>query len=456
MARAFRHRREQRRRRPHLPPAPGHEPRRRGGRAATRGNALQHVAVPHLLRHPETPSAPRPSQRPLRPPLSRAARRHLRRAKPRRRLLALPPRPDRSPTPRMAPPGCEAFYVLAPVPHLGKAPIDWRVEGPRYADRILDYLERRYVPNLREDLVTRRIFTPLDFERSLTPIMAPPSPWSPCSRRAPFFASTIATTASAAYTSSGAGTHPGAGVPGVVSSAKATAGLMLVRPRGRRPPEPPAWSPGRREPARHPARVESFALAARLFDPPTRAAAILLYAWCRHCDDQIDEQHLGFRTGLPRALDRGPLAALHRDPPRPSAGDAVGTRSSPLSRGRPRSRDPRSAIRSSCSRASHGRRGAAPRHPRRPAPVLLPRGGRVGLMMAHIMGARRRHRSIGAAGPRDRPPDDQHRPGRRGRRRGRPGLPARGLAPRGGRPRRRAHRARAPVGRPFRRRAPAP
>ncbi len=52
--------------------------------------------------------------------------------------------------PSLAPPGGEAFYALSPVPHLGKLPIDWRVEGPRYADRILSYLEKHYLPGLRQ------------------------------------------------------------------------------------------------------------------------------------------------------------------------------------------------------------------------------------------------------------------------------------------------------------------
>jgi phytoene synthase len=67
---------------------------------------------------------------------------------------------------------------------------------------------------------------------------------------------------------------------------------------------------------------KSFALAAQLFDPPTREGAILLYAWCRHCDDQIDEQALGFQTGRPSsqsAVDR--LAALERDTRRALAGE---------------------------------------------------------------------------------------------------------------------------------------
>ncbi|MCJ7754949.1 MAG: squalene/phytoene synthase family protein, partial [Thermoanaerobaculales bacterium] len=39
---------------------------------------------------------------------------------------------------------------------------------------------------------------------------------------------------------------------------------------------------------------KSFAAAARIFDPQTRAGAYMLYAWCRHCDDQTDDQELGF------------------------------------------------------------------------------------------------------------------------------------------------------------------
>src|SRR5690606_29075247 len=69
--------------------------------------------------------------------------------------------------PTLAPEGCEAFYVLSPVPHLGRADIDWRSEGPRYAERILKYLESRHIPGLRKEIVTQRIFTPLDFKSEL-------------------------------------------------------------------------------------------------------------------------------------------------------------------------------------------------------------------------------------------------------------------------------------------------
>lgn len=127
----------------------------------------------------------------------------------------------------MAPLGCEAFYVLAPVPHLGKARLDWDEAGPRYADRILAYLEQRFLPGLRADVVCRRIFTPLDFERelnahegaafSLEPILTQ-SAWFRAHNRDPRIAGLYLV---------GAGTHPGAGVPGVLSSAKASAALAL-------------------------------------------------------------------------------------------------------------------------------------------------------------------------------------------------------------------------------------
>lgn len=129
--------------------------------------------------------------------------------------------------PSLAPPGRGSHYVLAPVPHLGNAPIDWTVEGPRYRDRIFDYLEERYMPGLRSQLVTSRIFTPLDFRDelnahlgsafSLEPILTQSAWFRPHNRDADLTNVYLV----------GAGTHPGAGVPGVIGSAKATAGLML-------------------------------------------------------------------------------------------------------------------------------------------------------------------------------------------------------------------------------------
>jgi phytoene desaturase len=129
--------------------------------------------------------------------------------------------------PSLAPPGCEAFYVLAPVPHLGKLAIDWTVEGPRYADRILAYLEARYIPGLRDDLVTRRIFTPLDFKDQLQAHHGSAFSLEPVLTQSAWFRVHNRDSGIRGLYFVGAGTHPGAGVPGVVNSAKATAGLMV-------------------------------------------------------------------------------------------------------------------------------------------------------------------------------------------------------------------------------------
>ena len=69
--------------------------------------------------------------------------------------------------PSLAPAGCESFYVLSPVPHLGKLAVDWKSEGPRYAEKILAYLEKHYTPGLRNAIVTQRLFTPDDFKTEL-------------------------------------------------------------------------------------------------------------------------------------------------------------------------------------------------------------------------------------------------------------------------------------------------
>jgi len=129
--------------------------------------------------------------------------------------------------PSMAPPGCSSHYVLAPVPHLGNAPLDWQAEGPRLRDRILAYLEQRYIPNLRRDLVTSRIFTPQDFKSELSAHLGSAFSLEPLLTQSAWFRSHNRDDAIPNLFIVGAGTHPGAGVPGVVGSAKATAGLML-------------------------------------------------------------------------------------------------------------------------------------------------------------------------------------------------------------------------------------
>jgi phytoene desaturase len=129
--------------------------------------------------------------------------------------------------PSLAPPGCGSYYVLAPVPHLGTADLDWDVEGPRLRDRIFAYLEEHYMPGLRDQLVTQRMFTPFDFRDQLGAHHGSAFSVEPILRQSAWFRPHNRDSRIPNLYLVGAGTHPGAGIPGVIGSAKATAGLML-------------------------------------------------------------------------------------------------------------------------------------------------------------------------------------------------------------------------------------
>jgi len=129
--------------------------------------------------------------------------------------------------PGMAPPGGESFYVLSPVPHLGNAPIDWEAVAAPYGDAILESLEP-HLPGVRAAIVTRRHCTPADFASrfhahhgsafSVAPTLMQSAYFRPHNRDPDIPGLYIV----------GAGTHPGAGVPGVVNSAKATCGTIAA------------------------------------------------------------------------------------------------------------------------------------------------------------------------------------------------------------------------------------
>lgn len=129
--------------------------------------------------------------------------------------------------PSLAPEGCEAFYVLAPVAHKGLLDVDWKKEGPILADKILSYLDARYIPGLKENLVTQRIFTPDDFETELNAHLGAAFSVEPILTQSAYFRPHNRDDRLKGMYIVGAGTHPGAGVPGVVNSAKATAALVI-------------------------------------------------------------------------------------------------------------------------------------------------------------------------------------------------------------------------------------
>ena len=127
--------------------------------------------------------------------------------------------------PSLAPPGCGSHYVLSPVPHLGKANIDWAEEAPRYAQKIIRALER-HMPNLSQHIVTQRWFTPLDFQSTLNAFQGSAFSIAPTLTQSAYFRPHNQDPKIPGLFIVGAGTHPGAGLPGVINSAKATVGLI--------------------------------------------------------------------------------------------------------------------------------------------------------------------------------------------------------------------------------------
>jgi phytoene desaturase len=120
--------------------------------------------------------------------------------------------------PGLAPPGCETFYVLSPVPNL-RGDVDWEAEKEAYADRILASLET-LCPNLRAHVVTKRIMTPLDFETVLDAYAGSAFQFEPILTQSAWFRPHNESEDVRGLYFVGAGTHPGAGLPGVLSSAK--------------------------------------------------------------------------------------------------------------------------------------------------------------------------------------------------------------------------------------------
>jgi len=130
--------------------------------------------------------------------------------------------------PAMAPPGCSTFYALAPVPHLGRGGIDWERDSHAYRDLILETLEARGMPGLRRRIRTLFHYTPRDFEADLGAHVGSAFSLEPLLTQSAWFRVHNRDDEVERLYFVGAGTHPGAGIPGVVGSAKATAGLMIA------------------------------------------------------------------------------------------------------------------------------------------------------------------------------------------------------------------------------------
>ncbi len=121
--------------------------------------------------------------------------------------------------PSLAPPGGESFYVLSPVPNQ-RSGIDWSSEAPHYMDRILEALDRHHLPGLRENLVTHFHVDPTYFENELRSYRGAAFGLEPTLRQSTYFRFHNTSEDIGGLYFVGASVHPGAGLPGVLSSAK--------------------------------------------------------------------------------------------------------------------------------------------------------------------------------------------------------------------------------------------
>lgn len=139
--------------------------------------------------------------------------------------------------PGIAPPGCESFYVLSLVPNL-EADVDWTETAVPYRNRIMDFLEHHYLPNLQENIIAEHHIDPLHFQHTLNSYRGAAfsvkptllqSAWLRPHNRSEEFDNLYFV---------GAGTHPGAGVPAVLSSGKIAAELIDPQPTAVGHPNP--------------------------------------------------------------------------------------------------------------------------------------------------------------------------------------------------------------------------
>jgi phytoene desaturase len=125
----------------------------------------------------------------------------------------------RPPIRRLAPEGCDTFYVLSPVPHL-ESGTDWSKEAEPYRARIQKVLEKTVLPNLGENIVVSEHIDPQYFQDELLSFRGAAFGVEPVLTQSAYFRPHNQSEDIDNLFLVGAGTHPGAGLPGVLSSAR--------------------------------------------------------------------------------------------------------------------------------------------------------------------------------------------------------------------------------------------
>jgi phytoene desaturase len=127
--------------------------------------------------------------------------------------------------PKLAPDGCDGFYVLSPVPHLD-ADVDWNVRAEPYRRAIEKHLESTLLPDLSRHVIASKTMTPIHFRDELLSERGAAFGLEPVLTQSAYFRPHNASEDIQGLFLVGAGTHPGAGVPGVLSSARVLDALV--------------------------------------------------------------------------------------------------------------------------------------------------------------------------------------------------------------------------------------
>ena len=127
--------------------------------------------------------------------------------------------------PSMAPPGCDTFYALSPVPHLDSG-TDWKAFAETYRQAIARHLDATVLPGFENDVVTSFVTTPLDFRDRLLSFKGAAFGLEPVLTQSAWFRPHNRSEDIRGLYMVGASTHPGAGMPGVLASAKALESVL--------------------------------------------------------------------------------------------------------------------------------------------------------------------------------------------------------------------------------------
>ncbi len=127
--------------------------------------------------------------------------------------------------PSLAPAGCDSFYVLSPVPHLGSG-TDWEQAARPIATRSCAFWRNDYLPDLSKHIVSEHMITPPHFRDTLNSYLGSAFSVEPILTQSAYFRPHNRSEELDNLYFVGAGTHPGAGMPGVMSSAKIVGDLI--------------------------------------------------------------------------------------------------------------------------------------------------------------------------------------------------------------------------------------